>query len=216
MTNTIIVKNTRDSTVATISPGTFDLTTPLTLPGRGASGWALQYNQNDYHLLENFAKSTAPSAPVEGMFWYDTGAGMKYRTSASWVPLATGSNSDIILSRMVTADDINMNAIATHNLHTGAAGVKTLITGLMLVPNSGASVAGVPPAVSLEVSTGTGDVADKIVLSGLTSSSKFFKYNIAGSQRIVNATEVVKLSVKSAISGGDTLVCDAYLYGITL
>lgn len=216
MSNTIIVKNSRDQTVATIAPATVDVTTPLTLVGRGYSGAALALAQNEYALLENYAKNVAPSAPVEGMNWYDTAAGMKYYNSTTWISYATGSTTDMFLTRMPTASNINMNAVASHNIHTGAAGVKTIVTGVLIVPVAGAAVSGPPPSISLEVTTSSGDVADKIVLSGLTSATKFFRYNIAGGQRIVAASDIVKLSVKSAIQNGDTLVCNVYLYGVQL
>lgn len=216
MSNTIVVKNSRNQTIATIAPATADVTTPLTLVGRGYSGAALAFAENEYSLLENHANSVAPSAPVEGMNWYDTASGMKYYNSTTWISYATGSSTDMLLARMATASNINMNALASHNIHTGAAGVKTIVTGVLIIPRTGASVAGPPPSISLEVSNNTGDVADKIVLSGLTSSTKFFRYQIAGGQRIVSASDIVKLVVKSAIQGGDTLACDVYLYGIQL
>jgi hypothetical protein len=216
MSNTIIVKNSRNQTVATIAPATVDVTTPLTLVGRGYSGAALAIAQNEYALLENYASNVAPAAPAEGMNWYDTAAGMKYWNTTTWISYATGSTTDMFLTRMPSASNINMATVASHNIHTGAAGVQTIVTGVLLVPRAGAAVSGPPPSISLEVSNNTGDVADKIVLSGLTSPTKFFRYNIAGGQRIVAASDIVKLSVKSAIQGGDTLACDVYLYGVQL
>jgi hypothetical protein len=94
--------------------------------------------------------------------------------------------------------------------------VKTLISSVIIVPQAGATVAGAPPQILVEVSNGTGDIADKIVLSGLTSATQFFRFNITGSNRIVAADETVKLNITSAISGPDVLIGDVYLMGVTI
>jgi len=76
-------------TVADLSLNT---QTSLTFPGKNYAGYAPVIAENFLHLLENFAKNTAPSNPVEGQLWYDNSAGvelLKVYDGTTWNP--TGS-----------------------------------------------------------------------------------------------------------------------------
>lgn len=46
--------------------------TDLTLVGRNYKGYGEAFNENFIKLLENFAKTSAPGAPLVGQLWYDT------------------------------------------------------------------------------------------------------------------------------------------------
>lgn len=46
--------------------------TDLTLVGRNYKGFGEFLNENYIRLLENFARTSAPSAPLTGQLWYDT------------------------------------------------------------------------------------------------------------------------------------------------
>ncbi len=210
------ITNSEGDVVVTVADGNNDVSTPLNLIGVGYSGYAPLQNNNFYNITENFRSETAPNNPIPGMDWYKPTIGPQYFNGTSWVLYATGVSTDIILSRLETASDINFNAVASHNLHTGAAGVKTLVSSVIIVPQTGASVAGLPPQILVEVANGTGDIADKIVLSGLTAATKFFRFNITGSNRIVEAGDTVKLNITSAITGPDVLVADVYLMGVAI
>ena len=55
--------------------GTIDTTSSsLTLVGKNYPGYGVFLNQNFVQLMENFAKSSAPTAPLPGQLWWDTGA----------------------------------------------------------------------------------------------------------------------------------------------
>lgn len=212
----IIVRNTRGNTVATVNPQSVNTATPLSFVGQGYPGYSDVVYGTIYSIAENFASDSAPAAPIEGQDWYaPTEKQMRYYNGTAWVDYAGASNnSGAMLSRMVTASNINFNAAASHNLHTGATGLKTYVTGVMVIPQSGASVAGANvPSFRLEVTASTGDVMDKVTLLGMTSAASFGFFPAAGVNRIVQAGEVVKLAIDTAISGGDTLVCDVYLFG---
>lgn len=43
----------------------------ITLVGKNFPGYSRVIGENFLHLLENFAKNTAPTRPVEGQLWYD-------------------------------------------------------------------------------------------------------------------------------------------------
>lgn len=56
-----------------VEDGTVDITsTSLTLVGKNYPGYGEFLNENLIHLMENFASTTAPSAPVVGQLWYDS------------------------------------------------------------------------------------------------------------------------------------------------
>ena len=82
--------------------GTIDTTnSSLTLVGKNYPGYGTFLNQNMVQLLENFAKSSGPAAPLPGQIWWDTGEKrLKINTSttkgtanASWRTFATMTQS---------------------------------------------------------------------------------------------------------------------------
>jgi hypothetical protein len=48
------------------------ISTDLTLVGKSTQNYGLEFNQNFVKLLENFASTTEPKAPITGQIWYDT------------------------------------------------------------------------------------------------------------------------------------------------
>lgn len=64
--------------------GTIDQTnTSLTLVGKNYPGYGVFLNQNFVQLIENFAKSSAPTAPLPGQLWWDTGSKVLKLNTAS-------------------------------------------------------------------------------------------------------------------------------------
>lgn len=79
--------------LTTIADNTIDSSsTSLSLVGKKKVGFGTAQNQSLVYLLENFAKTTAPSVPLLGQLWYDKANGvMKVCTDASaptWVKVA--------------------------------------------------------------------------------------------------------------------------------
>ena len=68
------INNTAGATVTTITDGTIDTTTSLTLIGKNYEPFGEIINENYVKLLESGANSSAPSAPLTGQLWYDTSA----------------------------------------------------------------------------------------------------------------------------------------------
>jgi microcystin-dependent protein len=58
----------------TVQDQTLNSSTSLTFVGKNYSGYAPIMAENFLHLLENFAKNTAPNNPVQGQLWYDNSA----------------------------------------------------------------------------------------------------------------------------------------------
>jgi hypothetical protein len=82
--------------------GTIDTTnSSLTLVGKNYPGYGTFLNQNMVQLMENFAKSSGPAAPLPGQIWWDTGekrlkiniSTTKGTANASWRTFATMTQS---------------------------------------------------------------------------------------------------------------------------
>jgi len=76
----------------TVQDQTLNTETSLTFVGKNYAGYAPIMAENFLHLLENFAKNTAPNAPIEGQLWYDNSADvnlLKVYDGTSWT--AAGS-----------------------------------------------------------------------------------------------------------------------------
>jgi len=67
-----IVNKTDGTAVVTITDGTIDNTTSLTLLGKSYSGFGELLNEDLVKLLENSASTSAPPAPLKGEVWFDT------------------------------------------------------------------------------------------------------------------------------------------------
>ena len=66
------INKTDGTIVATITDGTINTTTSLTLFGKSYSGFGELLNEDLVKLLENSASTSAPTAPLRGELWFDT------------------------------------------------------------------------------------------------------------------------------------------------
>jgi len=66
------INRTDGTVVATITDGTINNTTSVTLFGKSYSGFGEALNENLVKLLENAASTSAPTAPLKGELWFDT------------------------------------------------------------------------------------------------------------------------------------------------
>jgi len=81
------INKTDGATVTTITDGTIDNTTSLTLFGKSYSGWGELLQENLIKLLEHSASTSAPTAPLEGELWYDkTASQLKVYDGTSFKP----------------------------------------------------------------------------------------------------------------------------------
>ena len=79
------VNKTDGSVLTTVADSTLDTTTDLTLIGKNYAGYGEIQNENFVFLLENFANTTAPSSPLAGELWWDTGNSvLKVYTGTTW------------------------------------------------------------------------------------------------------------------------------------
>ena len=63
---------TNGTTFATITDGTVNTASSMTLIGKNYAGYGQFLDDNFIHLLENSANTTAPAAPLTGQLWWDS------------------------------------------------------------------------------------------------------------------------------------------------
>ncbi len=81
------INKTDGSVVTTITDGTSDNTTSITLFGKSFSGFGEGLNENLVKLLENAAGTSAPTSPLTGELWFDTNtAQLKVYDGSSFKP----------------------------------------------------------------------------------------------------------------------------------
>ena len=69
-----IINKTDGTTLVTLDPGVLDQSTSLYLIGKNYPNYGEVQQENFVRLLENFANTTEPNAPLTGQLWYDTDA----------------------------------------------------------------------------------------------------------------------------------------------
>lgn len=113
--------------------------TTLKLVGRGCPSydddttWGQAVQDNHIHLLENFANTTSPSAPLIGQLWYDTSTDILriYTSSSSWSSVAFDTSSVCLRldgTNGMTAPAVAFGLNATANASTSTALGKDSIT----------------------------------------------------------------------------------------
>jgi len=89
MPYTINFSDTVNKTAITVEDGSVpNQETSLQFPGKNSNNYGQVIGENFLHLLENFAKNSAPSRPVEGQLWYDITPGinqLKVYDGTNWV-----------------------------------------------------------------------------------------------------------------------------------
>jgi hypothetical protein len=87
-----IINNSRGEIVAVVPDGTVNVSaTDLALVGRAVLEYGVYENENYIYLLENFAKSTAPTQPILGQLWYNSATDVisAYNSTKVWTALAS-------------------------------------------------------------------------------------------------------------------------------
>jgi hypothetical protein len=96
-----------------LADGTIDTTSSsLSLVGKNYPGYGVFLNQNFVQLMENFAKASAPTAPLPGQLWWDSSgkylkinvASAKGTANAAWKTMVTMASSSSAPSNPVTGE----------------------------------------------------------------------------------------------------------------
>jgi len=100
------INKTDGTVVATITDGTIDNTTSLTLFGKSYSGFGELLNENLVKLLENSSSTSAPSAPLKGELWFDASTNqIKVYDGSSFKPTG-GAKSQATAPTSPSAGDL--------------------------------------------------------------------------------------------------------------
>jgi hypothetical protein len=209
---TYTVNNSAGTTVASIGVATTTGTTfPIELIGQGISLYGQTKAETEYHLLENFNHSVAPTNPVSGMNWHDSSTNTFYYYSGTeWIALTSVSSSYASLYTMLaTATGIDLTATGDTALYTDPNNGSTYHPTGLLLKVSGTPALTTPPLLNLKVTTSE-DVMENVSVN-LTSSAQHGFYIIQGSTAVV--TGGATLSLEVAIAATTALTVDAYLFG---
>lgn len=82
------IRKSDGTILTTIADGSYDVTTALSLPGKNLYNFGQLQNENYVHLLENFAKTTAPVNQLTGQLWFDKSTNILKVYNSVWQPLA--------------------------------------------------------------------------------------------------------------------------------
>ena len=96
---------TNGTTFATITDGTVNTASSMTLVGKNYAGYGQFLDDNFIHLLENSANSTAPAAPLTGQLWWDsTNTLLKVYSGVTWKVISGATSSSTAPSPAVQGD----------------------------------------------------------------------------------------------------------------
>jgi hypothetical protein len=117
-----IVNKTDGTAVVTITDGTIDNTTSLTLFGKSYSGFGELLNEDLVKLLENSASTSAPTSPLKGEVWFDTTVNqLKVYDGTSFKPTG-GAKSQASAPTSPSAGDLWMDSSNSQlYFYTGSA-----------------------------------------------------------------------------------------------
>ena len=95
----------------TVEDQTVNLETSIAFVGKNFPGYSKYIGENFLHMLENFAKSTAPTNPVIGQLWYDTNTianppqpQLKVYDGVAWVAAGNVKKSTVAPSSAAIGD----------------------------------------------------------------------------------------------------------------
>jgi hypothetical protein len=119
---------------ATIPDGTINNDSSMTLVGKNYAGYGQFLDTNFIHLLENASNTTAPSAPLTGQLWWNSGTGvLNVYNGTAWKVISSATASSTAPSSATSvAGDLWYNTTqAQLNVYTGS-------TWLLVGPQSSA------------------------------------------------------------------------------
>ncbi len=221
---TYSITRTDGTVVAQVLDQTTNATaTPLTLIGRGDVSWGQSLNNNFVRLCENFAYTAAPSVPLTGMIWFDTGnSSMNYWNGSAWniildvVSLDTASSAlaQQITSLSASLGSANASITSVYNAFVTASSAQaTQITSLSAsLGSANASITNVyntlvtassalsNQTTSLSSSLGSANASITNVYNTLVTASSALSNQISTLQ-----SQVGSLSNASIVSGASAI-----------
>jgi hypothetical protein len=96
---------TNGSVFATIADGTINTNSSMVLVGKNYAGYGEFLDENFIHLLENGSNNTAPTAPLTGQLWWDSGNNLlKVYNGTVFKTISAATSSATAPANNVTGD----------------------------------------------------------------------------------------------------------------
>ena len=192
-----IINNSRGNIVAVVPDGTVNNSTSLTLIGQGVTSYGTDQNENLVYLLENFARSTAPSSPVLGQLWYNsaTDTMSAYTTANVWVGVASED--------YVQAQKISPVFTGIPSAPTAAAGTATTQLATTAFVINSPIFSGTPRAPTAAPGTNTTQIASTAFVQAATGALGTMSQQNAGAVAITGGT-ISGLSAPIPLASGGT------------
>jgi hypothetical protein len=199
------IRKSDGTVLATIADGTYDNSTSLTLPGKNLYNFGTLQNENFVYLLENFAKTTAPSLPVKGQLWFDTsGQGLKVYNGSAWEVLT-----------LLTTNSANATSLG--NLYFDTTNNQLSVyngTSLSLIGPEGVSGFGTTRMVSTKLADLTNTyhpVIECYVNNEVVAIISSTAFSINSSNAVSGFPSVVRgITLKNGASNDATLFGNSY------
>ncbi len=207
------ITNTAGATIATIGVATTTgAAFPIELIGQGISLYGPIIAASQYRLLENFANTTQPANPVQGMFWFDTVRTIpNYYDGVQFIPLSgLTTNSAALFDMLPTATNVDLTVGATIPLFTDPNfGDEFHATGILL--NAVGTPGATSPALLNLLVGASEDVLENVSVS-LQTVDQFSYFIIQGTTKSVTSGGTLQMEIVSPATGG-ALNVDAYVFG---
>jgi hypothetical protein len=114
-----------------------DTSTSISLVGKNYANYGIVLNENFVHILENFSNATAPSNPLEGQLWWNSGTkNLRVYSGSSWKTFASATSGSTQPPAPTVGDQwFNTNT----NQFSVWDGTKWVIIGPSAMPGTGIS-----------------------------------------------------------------------------
>ena len=120
---------------ATVNDGTVNTASSVTLVGKNYAGYGEFLDENFIQMLENFAKTTSPAAPLTGQLWFNkTNNLLNVYNGTTFKTLSVTTSGSSAPSSNVQGDLWYDTTNQQLNVYTGAA---FLVVGPAYTPASG-------------------------------------------------------------------------------
>ena len=125
MTYSILLTN--GTALTSITDGSVDTTTDLTLIGKNSTGYGNYINENFVHILENFSNSSPPNYPIQGQLWFDTSVNRLKVYNGTQFVVSGGSIVSSTLPVIISAGDLWIDNVREQLYFND--GIATLLAG---------------------------------------------------------------------------------------
>ena len=214
---------TNGNILTTVPDGSIVTTYSMTLIGKNYAGYGQFLDDNFIHLLENSSNNVAPSSPLIGQLWWDSGNNLlKVYNGASFKTISSATSQSTAPTNNVTGDLWYSTTSQQLNVWTGTA---WLVVGPSTTNGTGAqatvisdNTAGSHQVLELTVGNAIVGIVSKdttftpnppIPGFGTLSPGINLAANVAGNVAYFNGVATSALTISGNISANNVMRSDA-------